>query len=166
MGIELTSRETVEIRRLTPADIDVLIDVETANQPVPWTKGVFRDELNADNRVYLAVIRETSLLGFGGVMVVGEEAHITNLLVSPDQRRKGYARRLVIGLIDHALEMGAKHLTLEVRSRNQPAQDLYRRFGLAPVGMRPGYYGDDDAVIMWAHDIDSGEFAAMLEELR
>ena len=46
------------------------------------------------------------------------------------------------------------NLTLEVRSENSEARQFYSQFGLVPVGARPGYYGDDDALIMWAHDID------------
>ncbi len=61
-------------------------------------------------------------------------------------------------LIRDAIEMGARHLTLEVRTGNEAARRLYHRFGLAPVGVRPGYYQGEDALIMWAHDIDSPEY--------
>jgi len=69
-------------------------------------------------------------------------------------------------LIDAAIEQGARHLTLEVRSRNHPARSLYADFGLAPVGLRKGYYGDDDALILWAHEIDSDEYQSRLEGLQ
>ena len=69
-------------------------------------------------------------------------------------------------LIDAALAGGAKHLTLEVRTSNRSAQELYRSFGLAPVGVRKSYYGDEDALIMWVHEIDQPEFGARLEEIR
>ncbi len=68
----------------------------------------------------------------------------------------------MIGLIEAAIEEGARHLTLEVRSENEAARSLYSGLGLAPVGVRPGYYDDDDALIMWAHDIDSAEYAERL----
>jgi ribosomal-protein-alanine N-acetyltransferase len=91
-------------------------------------------------------------------MVVGEEAHVTNLLVSPDHRRQGVATRLLAELVRRAVENGARHLTLEVRTRNEAARSLYGKLGLSPVGVRRGYYGDDDALILWAHDIDRPEF--------
>ena len=160
------STVTAEIRTLSREDIDALVAMESANQPRPWTVGVFNDELDADNRIYLGVVDGKSLYGFGGMIVSGDEAHVTNLLIAPDQRRKGYARRLLVSLIDAALARGARHLTLEVRSRNDAGLGLYHRFGLAPVGVRKGYYGDDDALVLWAHDIDSAEYASVLDLLR
>jgi ribosomal protein S18 acetylase RimI-like enzyme len=47
-----------------------------------------------------------------------------------------------------------------------PAISLYRRFGLAPVGLRPAYYGDDDALIMWAYDIDQEPYSKLLDGMR
>ncbi|MGF1616353.1 MAG: ribosomal protein S18-alanine N-acetyltransferase [Acidimicrobiia bacterium] len=160
------SAVTTEIRSLSPEDIDTLVAMESANQPRPWSENVFNDELAAASRIYLGVVEGDSLYGFGGMILSGDEAHITNLLVAPDQRRKGFARRLMIGLIDAALDNGARHLTLEVRSRNQAGISLYQRFGMAPVGVRKDYYGDDDALILWVHDIDSPLFGARLDSLR
>jgi ribosomal-protein-alanine N-acetyltransferase len=157
---------TAEIRTLSREDVDALVAMESANQLRPWTVGVFNDEFDADNRIYLGVVDGKSLYGFGGMIVSGDEAHVTNLLIAPDQRRKGYARRLMVSLIDAALERGARHLTLEVRSRNEAGLGLYHRFGLAPVGVRKAYYGDDDALVLWAHDIDSAKYASVLDSLR
>lgn len=153
------------LRRLSPSDVERISLMESANQPRPWSQQIIRDELDGDDRIYMAVLSGDALFGFGGVMVVGEEAHITNLLVAPDQRRKGYARKILSALIKAALERGARHLTLEVRARNEAAIELYRKFGLAPVGLRKDYYGDDDALIMWAYDIDSTEYGDRMDGL-
>ena len=142
------------VTTIRPMSLDHLVEVvslETAEQPAPWSEQIFRDELSAQNRCYL--VAGAPIIGFGGVMVVGEEAHVTNLLVAPEHRRKGIARELLARLVDEALEMGARHLTLEVRESNVAARALYSSMGLAPVGVRRGYYGDEDALIMWAHDI-------------
>lgn len=154
MGVAVTT-----IRPFEPADIPAAVALEEANQPRPWTVGMFEDELGRDNRSYL-VADVGGMAGFGGVMVIGDEAHVTNLLVSPDRRRQGIGQRLMARLVRDAVEMGACHLTLEVRSQNTAARRLYHRFGLVPVGVRPGYYDGEDALIMWAHDIDSHQFAA------
>ena len=69
----------------------------------------------------------------------------------------------MVDLIFGAVHAGARHLTLDVRSTNDRARSLYSGLGLAPVGVRPGYYGDEDALILWAHDIDSPSY---LETLR
>jgi ribosomal-protein-alanine N-acetyltransferase len=155
---------TTSIRRLTLDDLEAVVAMEAANQPAPWSDGVFRDELAAENRVYLAA-DEDGVVGFGGVMLVGDEAHVTNLLVDREWRRRGIGLELMRALIDGAVAEGARHITLEVRSENDAARRLYARLGLAPVGMRKGYYGDDDALILWAHDIDGAEYRARLDGL-
>lgn len=151
----------ISVRSFESSDMLDAVALEAANQPTPWSEGIFADELSAANRTYL-VAEDGGVVGFGGVMVVGEEAHITNLLVDPSRRGEGIGRRLMIALIDAAIDRGARHLTLEVRSRNEAARSLYESLGMAPVGVRPGYYDDDDALILWAHDIDSDEYAETL----
>ncbi|MEX2250730.1 MAG: ribosomal protein S18-alanine N-acetyltransferase [Acidimicrobiia bacterium] len=153
----------MSIRAFADSDVDASVELEAADRLKPWTSTIFRDELAAENRVYL-VADVDGLMGFGGVMVVGDEAHVTNLLVAPESRRKGIGTRLFSALIVAAIERGARHLTLEVRSRNHPARSFYAGFGLAPVGLRKGYYGDDDALILWVHEIDSVEYRKRLEE--
>lgn len=145
--------DLIAIRPFGEEDIGPAVAIEAASQPRPWTEGIFADELVAQDRVYLAA-DAGGFVGFGGVMVIGDEAHVTNLLVSVERRGQGIGRRLLIELIRSAVAAGASHLTLEVRARNQVARSLYTSVGLAPVGIRPGYYDDDDALIMWAHDID------------
>lgn len=147
-------RAVITVRPMVADDVAVVVSLEEQHQPKPWSEGVFRDELAAANRIYL-VAEEDGILGFGGVMVVGDEAHVTNLLVDARQRRRGLGRRLMVDLIRAAVEEGARHLTLEVRTSNESARRLYAGLGLAPVGVRPGYYDGDDALIMWAHDIGS-----------
>jgi ribosomal-protein-alanine N-acetyltransferase len=151
----------ITVRPFEKADIPAVAALEMAGQPQPWTTGILEDELAADNRSY--VVAETDVvIGYGGVMVVGEEAHITNLLVAPERRRQGIGRRILTKLVRDAIALGARHLTLEVRGDNEAARRLYHRFGLAPVGIRPGYYQGEDALIMWARDIDKPEYAGSL----
>lgn len=152
MGVVITTR------RFLADDVSAAVDLERTAGFGTWSEGIFRDELAAENRAYLVATDGASMVGFAGVMVVGEEAHLTNLLVAPERRRQGVATRLMGELVGIALERGARHLTLEVRSRNDAARAFYTRLGMAPVGVRKGYYGDDDALILWAHDIDRPEF--------
>lgn len=146
----------IAIRSFEPTDLPRVLEMETANQPQPWTEGIFNDELSAENRTYL-VADDDKPVGFGGVMIVGDEAHVTNLLVDPEHRGQGLGRRLMIGLIEAAVAEGARHMTLEVRSQNVAARALYSSLGFAPVGVRRNYYTDDDALILWAHDIDQSD---------
>lgn len=145
---------TAEIRAFLAGDVAAAAGMERTHQPSPWSEKMFRDELSAERRCYLAAVTD-HLVGYGGVMAIGEEAHVNNLFVTPDQRRLGVGGRLLSSLMVSAVELGATRATLEVRMSNAPAIALYSGVGFAPVGVRPGYYGDDDALIMWAYDINS-----------
>lgn len=158
MGTTVTT-----IRPMDVSDIDAAAAMELDSRPRPWTVGVFRDELAADDRVYLVAEADDGVIGFGGVMLVGDEAHVTNLHVNETSRRRGIGRELMVSLVESAADRGARHLTLEVRVSNEAARSLYAAFGMVPVGVRPKYYGDEDALILWVHDIDRPDY---LEGLR
>jgi [ribosomal protein S18]-alanine N-acetyltransferase len=151
------------IRPMSIEDLSAVLTLEEAHQPLPWSEKVFGEEMSAEGRVYVVAEADGTVVGFGGVMIVGDEAHVTNLLVDPGNRGQGIATDLMVSLIRSSVEMGARHLTLEVRTGNEAARRLYGRLGLAPVGVRPRYYGDDDALILWAHDIDRPEFLESLK---
>lgn len=150
------------VRPMTLDDLAPVLDLEQAHQAKPWSEQVFRDELQAESRKYLVLVDEM-LLAFGGVMIVGDEAHVTNLFVDPARRRQGLGKFLMVHLVEAAIIAGARHLTLEVRAKNQAARSLYASLGMAPVGVRPQYYGDDDALVMWVHDIDHPQYLEFLE---
>jgi [ribosomal protein S18]-alanine N-acetyltransferase len=106
-------------------------------------------------------------VGYGGLMFVADEAHVTNVAVHPERRRLGVATRLLSGLADAAIARGCEAWTLEVRAGNHGAQELYRAFGFVPAGIRSRYYeGTDDAIVMWCHDIQSAAYARRLAELQ
>ena len=157
---------TVGLRPMTADDIDAALGLEERVYAQAWSRQVFTDELDQPTRRYLVADVAGSLAGYGGVMLVGDEAHITTVVVDPLHRQSRIGTRLMLALVDKALGAGAKALTLEVRVSNEAAQALYRRFGMAPVGVRKQYYRDEDALIMWVHDIDGGDFLTRLAEIR
>lgn len=150
---------------MTGGDIEAAAALEARTYPTPWSHQVFVDELAAPGRRYLKATADGELVGYAGSMQVGEEAHITTVVVDPDHRGGGIGTRLLLDLVTSAVEKGAHSLTLEVRASNAAAQALYRRFGMAPVGVRKRYYLDEDALIMWVHDIDSDEYAQRLASI-
>lgn len=157
----------ISIREMVADDVAVVAGLEEEIYPQPWSVNVFRDELALENRLYLvACDGEERIVGYGGVMFIDEDAHITTLAVSPLVRGGRIGSRLMVALIDAALQRGARHLTLEVRVSNTAAQSLYRRFGFAPVGLRKNYYRTEDALVMWAIDIDGDDYADRLLEIR
>lgn len=156
----------ISFRPMTMGDIPTVLDLERATYPQPWSEGIFRDELSLGDRIYIVAERGGEIVGFAGLMLVADDAHVTTLAVRPTARRDGLGTRLMLQLIAAGLERGARNLTLEVRATNAGAQRLYERFGLVTVGVRKHYYRDDDAVIMWATDIDQPDYADRLQEIR
>ncbi len=154
------------IRTMTPADLDAVVPMEREIYPQPWSEKVFREELTRDDRRYFVAEDEATIVGYGGLMLVEEDAHITTVAVLPGVRSRGVGTRLMLELVEAALAAEARHLTLEVRVSNQSARELYRRFGFAPVGLRKNYYSDEDALIMWAIDIDEPEYRERLAGIR
>ncbi len=155
----------ITLRTLALDDVDLAVTVEASVYPQPWSRQVFLDELGHPNRTYLAAMSDSDLAGYGGVMVIEPEAHITTVVVAPGHRQNRIGTRLMLALANAAISRSARSLTLEVRMSNEAAQALYRRFGMAPVGVRKNYYRTEDALIMWVHDIDQPEYGRRLEEI-
>ncbi len=157
---------TLVIRPMSDGDVAAVVALEQLIYPQPWSLGVFRSELRENGRVYRVATLGGRLVGYGGMMLVADDAHVTTLAVDPGARRHRVGTQLMLELVDAGLAHGARHLTLEVRMSNKGAQHLYAKFGMAPVGVRKDYYRDEDALIMWATDIDSPEYAARLADIR
>ena len=104
------------------------------------------------------------VVGFAGMLFIGDEGHVATISVDPSWRGQRVAARLMAVLCRQAIEQGATGLTLEVRAGNTAAQALYRRFGFAPAGIRREYYKDsgEDALVMWAYDVDGPAYAERL----
>ncbi|NJM06248.1 ribosomal protein S18-alanine N-acetyltransferase [Candidatus Gracilibacteria bacterium] len=111
---------------------------------------------------------EYALVGYGGVWLTVDDAHITTIAVDPRHRGRGVGELLLNGLIDAAFELQARMLTLEVRVSNLVAQRLYLKYGFQPGGTRPRYYTDngEDALIMWTEAIAAPEYQDRLSTLR
>jgi ribosomal-protein-alanine N-acetyltransferase len=146
-----------------------ILAIEERVYPKPWTAGVFNSEIDLarrNERHYVVGLLETEVVAYGGLMFAVDEAHITNIAVDPEFQRRGFARRVLLELANVAIDRGFTALTLEVRVSNTAAQAMYRRFGFAPAGIRQRYYENtEDALVMWAHDIDSPEYKARLDAI-
>ena len=141
----------VAVRPMRMADIPAVHEIERASFAEPWPEHALRQELSGNRLAkYLVAERDRRIVGFAGVWLMIDEAHITTFGVLPDARRTGVGLRMLVAVADLALELGAARMTLEVRPSNRPARELYARFGFAEVGRRPRYYSDDgeDALIM------------------
>jgi ribosomal-protein-alanine N-acetyltransferase len=145
-----------------------VLRIEQQVYPRPWTMSLFLSELALrSSRAYYVARIGRDVVGYGGLMLSADDGHITTLAVDPRWQRRQIATRLLVVLAREAIERGARSLTLEVRLSNRPAQELYRRFAFAPVGVRKNYYAEtnEDALVMWAHEVQRPEYADVLTDL-
>ncbi len=141
---------------MTESDIDAVGALEEQCFADPWTRTTFRHELLSNQLASYWVARlclSTGLpavVAYGGYWLMGDEAHIVNVAVHPDFRRRGLGTLMVTGMVDAARCAGARLVTLEVRMSNRDAQKLYARLGFVEVGERRRYYNDngEDALLM------------------
>jgi len=144
-------------------------EIEAASHPVPWSHNVFVSELDLMHkgaRYYLVARSERGIVGYAGLWFTAGEAHVTNVAVHPDARRTGIATRLMLALADEAIRRGCSAWTLEVRLSGTGAQELYRRFGFAPAGVRKRYYENtEDAIVMWCHELQSAAYRELLADI-
>jgi len=106
-----------------------------------------------------------SIVGYAGIWVMTDEAHITTIASHPDMRNRGVGELLLVALIHRAIEVGARWMTLEVRASNAIAQNLYRKYTFKEMGVRRKYYSDngEDALVMWTDALDSESFQSALD---
>jgi [ribosomal protein S18]-alanine N-acetyltransferase len=137
-------------RRLTYADLPQVIAVERRAFPTPWSLAMFVLELSKPSGVCLAALRDGQIVGYLICSRYDVVWHIMNVAVDPDHRRTGVASALMARLLERIGDPNARY-TLEVRQSNQPAIELYERFGFLAAGTRRRYYQDngEDALIMW-----------------
>ena len=142
--------------------------IEQQVYPTPWTSSLFLSELALpSSRVYVVAKAGRAVVGYAGIMMATDEAHVTTIAVDPEWHRQHVATRLLLALAREAMTRNYTALTLEVRLSSRGAQALYRRFGLTAEGARKGYYSSptEDAIVMWVRGIDTPEYAELLAGL-
>lgn len=144
----------IKFRPMTLDDIDGVLAIEKASFTLPWSREAFYNEL-VHNRYakYVVMEHDGRIIGYCGMWVVIDEAHITNVAVLPEYRGKKLGEALMRTMMDTAKQLGAMTMTLEVRVSNYIAQSLYRKLGFLNGGIRKGYYTDnqEDALVMWVN---------------
>ena len=157
---------------IAPMRVDDVPDVhaiERASFTTPWPDHAYRTELETNRLAHYLVVRVGDrLVGYAGLWIMVDEAHVTTFAIDPAWRRRRLGERLLIALLDLAIERRAGEATLEVRLSNLPARRLYEKFGFRPVGIRPRYYSDDneDALIMTTERLDSPAMVERIARLR
>ena len=165
----MVSIAPVLIDDMTLDDIDAVQEVERSSFPVPWPANAFRHELTQNRNARYVVARSNDVIvGYAGLWLMVDEAHITTFAVHPGHRRRRIGELLLHRLFEVAAVMNAEWLTLEVRASNIPAQKLYEKYGFRRAGVRRRYYSDnsEDALIMWTERLKERSVRDRLAELR
>jgi ribosomal-protein-alanine N-acetyltransferase len=150
-------------------DLPAVLEIERASFRTPWPPHAYRTELETNRlATYLVARIDGRVVGYGGMWLMVDEAHITTFAVDPAWRRQGIGERLLMTMLDIAIARGAREATLEVRLSNMAARRLYEKYGLRPVGVRPRYYSDDqeDALVMTSEPFAESTMQDRLARLR
>ena len=153
----VASAKNVQFVPLAEEHITAILAIEKDSNGSPWSERSFRNELDHPNGMFLVAKDLGKVVGYAGEWFVVDEAHITTVAVDPAYRRKGIGRRLTIALLEEAKTRNMDCSTLEVRSGNEAAIELYKQLGFEITATRKGYYPDnqEDALVMWLHDLRS-----------
>jgi ribosomal-protein-alanine N-acetyltransferase len=139
----------IRVRRLTYSDLPSVLSIERRSFPTPWSLAMFVLELSKPSGICLAAASGDGLTGYLVCSRYADVWHLMNVAVAPERRRRGVATMLMQRLFEQAGDDA--RFTLEVRTSNDEAIAMYRRFGFRPAGRRRRYYHDngEDALIMW-----------------
>ncbi len=159
----------VVIQPMQAEDLPAVHAIERASFATPWPAYAYRSELETNRLAHYSVAWVGGrIVGFAGMWLMLDEAHVTTFAVDPAWRRQRVGEHLLLALLDEAIRLGAREATLEVRLSNLGARRLYEKYGFQPVGLRPHYYSDDgeDALIMTTAPFEAPTMTARLEQLR
>lgn len=161
--------EEVELAPMRRRHLRQVLKIEAQVYPRPWSSTLFLQEMvRRSDRYYIVARHAAQVVGYAGLMITGPEAHITTIAVDPALHRQRIGIKMMLDLVDEARTRGCRSVSLEVRKSNTGAQKLYERFGFKAVGMRRGYYIEtgEDAIVMFADDVDSDDYENRLEGIR
>jgi [ribosomal protein S18]-alanine N-acetyltransferase len=174
-------RQQLALELMREGDIATVQEIEREIFATPWPRNAYYRELASRSSAHYVILRQEgtvenpegfhaegldpSIIGYGGMWRMYDEAHVTTIGVRRDLQHRGHGRVLFAGLVQAAYDMGAKWVTLEVRTSNENAMRMYEAFGFKVIGRRKGYYTDngEDAIVMWSDSIHSPRFRRAYE---
>ncbi|WP_035293965.1 ribosomal protein S18-alanine N-acetyltransferase [Clostridium sp. KNHs214] len=142
------------IKNISDEYIDTVLKINLLSFKDPWSKSSFTKELENKFAHYIVALIDDLVVGYVGIWAILDEAHIISIAVHPNYRGLGISFHLMNGIFDLCRNLGVKELTLEVRTSNVAAQNLYKKFDFKEEGIRKKYYSDgEDGLIMWNRNI-------------
>ncbi len=152
--------EPVRFADMELRHLSAVLDIERRSFPTAWSERAFVSELTQNAYAhYIVALRGQRVVGYAGMWLILDEAHITNIAIHPSERGRGLGDATLSELQRRAEEHGCVRMTLEVRPSNAVARALYGKHGFVARGVRPAYYTDthEDAIIMWKDDLKPGK---------
>lgn len=150
--VEYEKKQNIELQNMSSEDIAQVCEIENLSFATPWSRESFESEISENSLArYLVARLDGKVVAYGGMWIVLDEGHITNIAVHPDYRGRKIGEKLVQAMLQAARDCRVLNITLEVRASNNIARNLYNKLGFVDSGIRKGYYADtgEDAVIMW-----------------
>ncbi|MDD4320917.1 MAG: ribosomal protein S18-alanine N-acetyltransferase [Acidaminococcaceae bacterium] len=146
-----TTKKSSKIRRMTAADIPLVITLTKDLFKDEWSQETWLTEVNNSISCYTVLELNEQIIGYAGYWLVAGEAQVVRVAVASKFQGQGLGDLLVADMIERAMDEGALAMSLEVRESNKPARKVYEKNGFVESGIRPNYYQDDheNAVIMW-----------------
>lgn len=145
----------ITVRAMTKADVRSVYEIEVLSFRTPWSMRSLSGELKNNVAHYTVLEKDGEIIGYCGMWVLFEEAHITNIAIAPSQRGNGFGKQLLLASMQVAASFGAEMMTLEVRESNTVARKMYDEMDFLQQGRRKRYYSDtgEDALLLWNRDI-------------
>ncbi len=139
------------IRRMTEADVSKVAELERNTFTTPWSERSLRESLGKADYLFLVCEEQEMIVGYGGLLKVGDEADILDIAVTEEFRGRGIGTALVEELLTGGRALGIRAFTLEVRVSNRAALHVYEKLGFAREGLRKDFYEKprEDAAILW-----------------
>ncbi len=150
--MSITDESLVKIEEMKLDHLDRIMEIEKESFLAPWSRNSFVSEIVENHfALYFVISQNGYVIGYAGMWIIYEEAHITTLAVDPEYRNKKIASLLLDRLITIALSKEVDRMALEVRPSNKAARILYRKYGFRPAGIKKDYYTDtgEDAIVLW-----------------
>ena len=145
----------ITVRAMKKADVKSVYEIEVLSFRTPWSLRSLMGELKNSVAHYAVMELDGEIVGYCGMWVLFEEAHVTNIAIHPAFRGSGYGKMLLHGAMRAAASFGAEMMTLEVRETNTVAQNMYADMDFLQQGRRKRYYSDtgEDALLLWDRNI-------------
>ena len=160
--------ELVKLEKMQREDVPRVMEIERQCFTTPWHESAYLTELVNRSAHYIVAKIGEQIVGYSGMWIIMDEAHITTVGVDPEYRGRKIGEQVLVAMLEEAQQRGAQRATLEVRESNDVAQNLYRKYGFVPAAIRRGYYSDngENAVVMWVDDMFSAQYKRSFAELK